>query len=259
MTIFGAGYRIPYYDLNSSLDLIAGYSDVASGTVQGLFNVSGSGTIAAARWNYLLPKWGEIEQKLAFGLDYRAFENEVTRSRAGNLHARYHGAPASLTYSGLRRMTAADFPTTSACRTTSPAAMTARKRTGATASRRGRPSPTTTSSCASGSTTPASSATNGRCASASTASTPSDALVSGEQFGIGGPDSVRGYSLREVANDWGYSGQAELYTPDFARTAQLSDRLQAARPGVLRLGHHPAQQGRRAEGFHRQHRAWACA
>src|SRR5262245_3414871 len=41
VSIYGAGYRIPFYTLNSSLDLIAGYSDVDSGTVQGLFNVSG--------------------------------------------------------------------------------------------------------------------------------------------------------------------------------------------------------------------------
>src|SRR5687767_10735354 len=43
VAIYGLGYRIPYYDLNSSLELIAGYSDVASGAVPGLFNVSGSG------------------------------------------------------------------------------------------------------------------------------------------------------------------------------------------------------------------------
>src|SRR6185295_8975553 len=54
-----------------------------------------------------------------------------------------------------------------------------------------------------------------------------DALVSGEQFGLGGPDSVRGYQLREVSNDRGYSTQAELYTPDFARKFGLSDSYKA--------------------------------
>ena len=56
VSIYGAGYRIPLYSLNSSLDLIAGYSDVDSGVVQGLFNVSGKGTIGIVRWNYYLPK-----------------------------------------------------------------------------------------------------------------------------------------------------------------------------------------------------------
>jgi hemolysin activation/secretion protein len=51
----------------------------------------------------------------------------------------------------------------------------------------------------------------------------SHALISGEQFGLGGPDSVRGYQLREVSNDRGHSAQAELYTPDFAKKLGLSD------------------------------------
>ena len=41
-----------------------------------------------------------------------------------------------------------------------------------------------------------------------------DALIPGEQFGYGGPDSVRGFNVREVANDRGWSSSVELYTPD---------------------------------------------
>jgi hemolysin activation/secretion protein len=41
-----------------------------------------------------------------------------------------------------------------------------------------------------------------------------DALVAGEQFGFGGPDSVRGFNIREVVNDKGYSASAEIYTPE---------------------------------------------
>jgi hypothetical protein len=39
--------------------------------------VSGSGTIGAIRWNYYLPRWGQLEQKIALGLDYRAFKSDV--------------------------------------------------------------------------------------------------------------------------------------------------------------------------------------
>ena len=77
--IYGGGYRIPFYEYNSSLELYAGYSDVSSGTLQGLFNVSGSGTIAGGRYNLYLPKYGELEHKLSFGIDYRAFQNQVTQ------------------------------------------------------------------------------------------------------------------------------------------------------------------------------------
>ena len=41
-----------------------------------------------------------------------------------------------------------------------------------------------------------------------------DALVPGEQFGFGGPDSVRGFQNREVSNDKGYAASLEAYTPE---------------------------------------------
>jgi hemolysin activation/secretion protein len=42
-------------------------------------------------------------------------------------------------------------------------------------------------------------------------------LVPGEQYGLGGTGTVRGFALREFANDKGYSGSAELYTPDLSK------------------------------------------
>ena len=42
-----------------------------------------------------------------------------------------------------------------------------------------------------------------------------NALISGEQFGLGGADNVRGFLEREVSNDRGVRATAELYTPDF--------------------------------------------
>jgi len=42
-----------------------------------------------------------------------------------------------------------------------------------------------------------------------------DMLVTGEQFGIGGMDSVRGFLEREISNDNGYRGTMEFYSPDF--------------------------------------------
>ncbi|MBI2294573.1 MAG: ShlB/FhaC/HecB family hemolysin secretion/activation protein [Betaproteobacteria bacterium] len=219
VAIYGAGYRIPFYDLNSSLDLIAGYSDVSSGNVQGLFNVSGSGTIGAARWTYHLPKWGEVEQKASLGLDYRAFKNEVLLAGVGlvpdiTIH------PASLTYSGLRRFAAAELSFFASASTNIPggndgkAADFERSRAGASDNytifrygfnyvRQFRNEWQTRVGLNAQYTT--------------------DSLVSGEQYGIGGPDTVRGYLPREVSNDRGYSGQAELYTPDIARRIGLPD------------------------------------
>jgi hemolysin activation/secretion protein len=48
-----------------------------------------------------------------------------------------------------------------------------------------------------------------------------DLLIPGEQFGMGGQDSVRGFTERELANDYGHRASVELYSPDFgARLGQ---------------------------------------
>jgi hemolysin activation/secretion protein len=44
-----------------------------------------------------------------------------------------------------------------------------------------------------------------------------DALVPGEQFGMGGWNSVRGFYEREVANDVGNQASVELYSPDVGK------------------------------------------
>jgi len=63
-----------------------------------------------------------------------------------------------------------------------------------------------------------------------------DPLVSGEQFGVGGPDSVRGYELRELANDRGMAAQLELYTPDLARGVGLGDSYKLRLLGFFDYG-----------------------
>ena len=49
-----------------------------------------------------------------------------------------------------------------------------------------------------------------------------DMLVSGEQFGIGGMDSVRGFAEREIVNDVGYRGTMEIYSPDFGNKLPIA-------------------------------------
>ena len=219
VTILGLGYRIPYYALNSSLELTAGYSDVNSGSVAGLFTVSGSGTIGGARWNWYLPKWGAIEQKLSLALDYRAYHNNVQFLGASVVpDITVH--PLSLTYAATYRAAAGEISGYAGLSRNLPGGSDGRdadfraSRAAATDSytlvRYGLsvlgqlPADWQVRAVLSGQTT-------------------SDALVAGEQFGLGGPDSVRGYLPRELANDRGYSAQLELYTPDVAARARLSD------------------------------------
>ncbi len=214
--VYGLGYRIPLYELGSSIEVVGGYSNVNSGAVGGLFTVSGSGTVGALRYNQYLPKLGEYEQKLVYGLDYKAFQNQVV-TQGQNISPDITVHPGSLTYYGTLRGEGseagfyvnftqnifvggsddsdADFKLS---RADSRAAYRI-ARYGAHYTR------------AFGDDWQARLQLLGQYSA--------DALVSGEQFGIGGPDSVRGFLVRELANDRGNQLNAELYTPN------LSSRL----------------------------------
>ena len=75
--IFGAQYQIPLYRQGDSLDFSAGYSNVDSGMVANLFNISGSGSIFGVRYNHNLKRIGDLEHKLSFGADWRAYRSVV--------------------------------------------------------------------------------------------------------------------------------------------------------------------------------------
>ena len=53
----------------------------------------------------------------------------------------------------------------------------------------------------------------------------SDKLVAGEQFGVGGPGSVRGFNNRAFANDSGNVVNVEFYTPDVARNWKIDPSM----------------------------------
>lgn len=224
--VWGAGYRIPIYTIGDSVEFFAGSSDVNSGTVQSLFTVSGSGDILGARYNHNLARHGDYDHKLTFGLDQRVYRNNVVPVGGGgtSLVPDVTVHPLSITYSGEWHVPgqqfsyylseignlkggdkggAADF-TASRANASADYMIT---RYGAEYSR------------AFVSDWQAHVAFNGQ-------HTP-DALVAGEQFGLGGASSVRGYYEREMANDWGYRGSLELYSPDFGERVRSTMKARA--------------------------------
>src|SRR5262245_51256232 len=99
--IFGAGYRIPIYTWGGVVDLLAGYSNVNSGTVQGLFNVSGSGNVYGLRYTQLLGRYDIYDHRLSLGFDYRAYKNDVTLESTGEpLVPNITVRPVTLAYTG---------------------------------------------------------------------------------------------------------------------------------------------------------------
>jgi hemolysin activation/secretion protein len=220
VTILGLGYRIPLYDLGDTIDFSAGYSNVDSGTVQNIFNITGAGSIAGVRYTKNLDRVGDYEQRLQFALDYRTYENkDVTAVGAPGqqLIPDVTVHPLSLLYSGLYRQQDSETGFQVSVAANWPGGNDGQDVDFCESRRNG------VGQCAGAHYTiwrwafnhnralpgdwQARLGMNGQYSD--------DMLVTGEQFGIGGADSVRGFLEREVTNDWGYRGTAELYTPDF--------------------------------------------
>jgi hemolysin activation/secretion protein len=216
--IYSMGYRIPFYSLGSSVDFIGAYSSVNSGTITApafSLDVSGKGTALGIHYNQNLTRIGNYEHKLLLALDYRAYENDVNFLGVQLGHdVTVH--PISLTYAGkwtfdtvrtgfyltgLQNLPgswgshdeAADFEN---ARAGAPRGYNL-LRYGANLS------------YVFGGDWQARALINGQYTN--------DALVPGEQFGLGGSGSVRGFREREIANDRGYAASVELHTPDLAQ------------------------------------------
>lgn len=216
--IVGMSYRVPLYRAGDSIDVTLGYSNVNSGTLQNLFTVSGSGTIFAIRYNYNLPKWGELEQRVQFGWDWRAYRNRVAVAGGAQLVPDITVHPFSFTYLGTYRTaeseTSFNFaqfynnpggndggdPTFQVSRSGSKARYHL-YRYGVNHNR------------AFQNDWQMRAGFNGQIARTR--------LIAGEQFGLGGADSVRGFQEREVTNDHGFRGTMEFYTPDYGSKIPL--------------------------------------
>ena len=225
--IWGAGYRIPLYALGDSVEFFAGYSDTDSGTVASLFTASGSGSIMGVRYNRNMDRHGDYDHKLTFGMEERAYRNNVQLVGGGSsLMPDITVHPLSITYSGEWHIPgqqfslylseignlkggnkggANDFAAPNLRAGANPDYLLTRY--GVEYSRV---------------------FTNDWQAHAAlSGQATSDALVAGEQFGVGGASSVRGYYERELANDEGYRGTLELYSPDFGERIRSTIKMRA--------------------------------
>lgn len=226
VTIFGLGYRIPLYAQGDALEFAYGYSNVDSGTLStaaGNYGISGSGQIFVAKYEQYLPKWGEWQQKLAYGLDYRAYTSKVNaEGDNASLVPDTTVHPASLTYSGNSRQEGQDLALTFGVHQNIAGGADGTTadfnrpggRQGATANY------TLWRYLLTGTQRlPADWMLRGALQGQLTR----DALISGEQFGAGGVDSVRGFEERQVANDYGHRASVEVYTPDLGALANSAD------------------------------------
>lgn len=78
--IFGLGYKIPLYSLGDSVEFAYAHSTVSSGsvtTVAGAYGISGAGQFISAKYNLRLPNIGDIGEHAIFSYERHTFESQV--------------------------------------------------------------------------------------------------------------------------------------------------------------------------------------
>ena len=226
VAILGLGYHVPLYEWGHSLDFTLGYSNVDSGTVS-LFSVSGSGLILGARFNQQLKSVGEWQHKLAWSVDQRNYGNNVVPVAGGASvvpSLRVH--PVSLGYHGGLRNAERDLSASVTLTRNLPGGQDGTSAAfNQTGGRAGADAAFTTLKFAANLTERFSPDWSIRAALSGQVS--NDLLISAEQFGAGGADSVRGFAEREIAADRGVRTGFEVWGPDVGtRLGSPSLRLQ---------------------------------
>jgi len=207
--IFGLGYKVPFYRQDESLSVFGGYSSVTSGAVQGLFNVAGKGKVLGSRFTQGLPSVGDYQQHVQLGLDWRRFDTQTMFGTVAQPSNEYTIRPVSVVYLAQWQGARWSYDWTAGL---------SRNLSGGTdlavaAQRKGAENDYLIWRYGGNAyvTLPA----NWTAHIGLTGQETSDALPSGEQFGIGGATSVRGYEERALSNDSGTNINLEGYSPEW--------------------------------------------
>jgi hemolysin activation/secretion protein len=205
--------RTPLYPLGLMLDATWVHSSVDSGTVKtsaGDYLLSSIGRSTSLRVTRLLPRWGAVDQRLSLGQDWRLIDSQVTSTAGGpSLVPSLELRPVTLSYSlNWREDAGSAFGQASVSHN-----LPAGGRSAPSAveeSRKGAKPNYTVVRLSAGFATAVGAWTlntqwNGQWTD--------DALVSAEQFSIGGEGSIRGFNGRVASADKGQRLGLELQSP----------------------------------------------
>jgi len=212
---YGASYTIPFYGVGGEFNLFLARSDVDSGIIAQNISVSGAGTIALLHYKHTFLQSSAYKQQLDFGLDHKLFENEVgflgqPINGTGDVLSR----PVTLAYIGFWRGAgkSINFNIAPYVNISGGSNNTDEDyndlRFGATAD---------WSLVRYGFGYDQLINTNWLFRLKILGQQSSDRLISGEQFGIGGIYSVRGFDERELIGDGGVQANFELWIPGFSQ------------------------------------------
>ena len=228
--VFSAGYRVPVYSYAGAIDAFFAHSNIdntATTTPAGPFGFTGRGDVGGFRLHKYLPRLGEYDQRLTFGWDWRSYNNNCTLGTFGAAGCGPAGADVTLLPVSLGYTAQVQGPRLSWGFNTTVSGNTGGSNSqDFNASRFGAEKHYVIWRFAAFSNL-ALPAGFGLAFRVSAQYSP-DALVPGEQLGIGGAGSalggvisVRGYREREVVGDFGTFFNIEGLGPDAARFVNL--------------------------------------
>ena len=214
---YGAFYRLPVYSIGGEFSAYYTHSEIDTGRVADAFDVSGAGDFAGFSYRHVLQPKGNYNHSLSVAFDDRLFENNTTFG-GQPIGVDVRSRPLTLGYSGRvesgheRRGFYFRYATNLGSGANNTDIAYLQNRFGADENwfvlRFGadieQPLPRDWSFKArvTGQLSP-------------------DLLISGEQFGLGGTYSVRGFEEREVSGDKGVQATVEVYTPMLFESVQL--------------------------------------
>lgn len=241
VNVFSIGYRLPLYSVGDSIDIIYGNSGTTTPASVlapgGTLALNGKGAVLGLRYNHIFPRAGEYTSRLVLGYDYKYMNTRCTTNgnptsidppgttasctpytlrpltatysgqwqRPGeaidfNVGILYHAFPMGSLYTGPRGVDRYSFVTT---RQTSDRFSALR---------------------AGGSySTAITGEWLGRAAISGQYT--NNPLPAGEQLGLTGGSTVRGFLERAVSTDRGYVVNLEVYSPDYAKALNLQGSL----------------------------------
>lgn len=212
------GYRIPFYESGLSLDLIAAYSDSNATTNVGFGNANqftGKGVTLGLRLNQVLASIGEYRHRLIYGYDFKDFRNDCTGApdapgKCGTITSQ----PLSISYSAQLNNPAYQLNGSLGWFVNLPGGPNGGNQEYRLNARGGENSWQAWRFSA-GAMLPLPEDFQFRVALAGQVT--GNRLIAGEQFGVGGSASVRGYMERTATAESGYSVNVELYSPDIGK------------------------------------------
>lgn len=209
--IFSAGYRVPLYARALSLDAFVAHSSVNNGTTTtpaGPLSFTGRGTVAGLRVNRNLDRIGEYDHHVTLGVDWRDYKDDCSIGEfgpagCGSAAVDVTTVPLSLAYTGQKQGPQLAFGVSGGLSVNAGGS----SRVTFDNARAGAPRRYAIARAA-GFVDRALAGRFSVNARMDMQYSP-HALISGERFGIGGANSVRGYSEREMAGDKGFLVRVE--------------------------------------------------